>query len=110
MGGDWKNFYRLGGVTQLVHSRNGLRHQTSLSNKIFSVNPSAKGIVVTHFFLCGKGKAIMLQAWTGPEGFRRLRLPDFKTAFTQSYASAAFTPRKYSGYSFLLEAESSPGL
>jgi len=27
----------------------------------------------------GKGKAIRLQAWTGPEAFRRLRLPDFKT-------------------------------
>jgi hypothetical protein len=27
----------------------------------------------------GRGKAITLQAWTGPEGFRRLRLPDFKT-------------------------------
>ena len=24
-------------------------------------------------------KTIPLQAWTGPEGFRRLRLPDFKT-------------------------------
>ena len=24
-----------------------------------------------------KGKAILLQAWTGPEGCRRLRLPDF---------------------------------
>jgi len=30
--------------------------------------------------LCrGKGKAIPLQAWTGPEGCRRLRLPDFMT-------------------------------
>jgi hypothetical protein len=27
----------------------------------------------------GKGKAIPLRAWTGPEGSRRLRLPDFKT-------------------------------
>jgi hypothetical protein len=27
----------------------------------------------------GKGKAIPLQDWTGPEGSRRLRLPDFKT-------------------------------
>jgi len=27
----------------------------------------------------GKGKAIPLQAWTGPEGFRKLRLPDFMT-------------------------------
>jgi hypothetical protein len=26
-----------------------------------------------------KGKAIPLQAWTGPEGYSKLRLPDFKT-------------------------------
>jgi hypothetical protein len=26
-----------------------------------------------------KDKAIPLQAWTGPEGSRRLRLPDLKT-------------------------------
>jgi hypothetical protein len=25
----------------------------------------------------GKGKAVPLQAWTGPEGSRRSRLPDF---------------------------------
>jgi len=30
----------------------------------------------------GKGKAIPLQAWTGPEGSRRSRLPDFKTIGT----------------------------
>ena len=30
----------------------------------------------------GKGKAIPLQAWTGPEGSRRLRLPDFMTIDT----------------------------
>jgi hypothetical protein len=30
----------------------------------------------------GKGKALPLQAWTGPEGSRRLRLPDFKTIGT----------------------------
>ena len=29
-----------------------------------------------------KGRAIPLQAWTGPEGSRRLRLPDFKTIDT----------------------------
>jgi len=32
--------------------------------------------------LVGKGKAIPLQAWTGPEGSRRLRFPDFKTIGT----------------------------
>jgi len=30
----------------------------------------------------GKGKAIPLHAWTGPEGSGRLRLPDFKTIST----------------------------
>jgi hypothetical protein len=29
-----------------------------------------------------KGKAIPLQAWTGPEGSRRLKLSDFKTIGT----------------------------
>ena len=29
--------------------------------------------------LLPQGKAIPLQAWTGPEGSSRLRLPDFKT-------------------------------
>ena len=30
----------------------------------------------------GGKKAIPLQVWTGPEGSRRLRLPDFKTVGT----------------------------
>jgi len=34
---------------------------------------------VLNVFKC---KAIPLQAWTGPEGSRRLRLPDFKTVGT----------------------------
>ena len=29
-----------------------------------------------------RGKAISLQAWIGPEGSRRLRLPDFETIDT----------------------------
>ena len=47
-----------------------------------------------------KGKAIPLQAWTGPEGSSRLRFPDFKTIGTwrwqgcQPYAPAAFTPQE----------------
>jgi hypothetical protein len=32
-----------------------------------------------------KGKAIPLQAWTGPEGSRRLRLPDFKAIGIQRW-------------------------
>jgi len=30
----------------------------------------------------GKGKAIPLQAWTGPNGSTKLRLPDFKIICT----------------------------
>jgi hypothetical protein len=58
----------------------------------------------------GKGKAIPLQVWTGPEGSRRMRLPDFKTIGTlkwqdcQAYTPAAFTPTTYSWYSFLLDS------
>ena len=60
------------------------------------------------------GKAVPLQAWTGPEGSRKLRLPDFvKTAQDSGRLSALRTgllyPQKYSWYSFLLEAESTPG-
>jgi len=32
-----------------------------------------------------KGKVIPLQAWRGPEGSRRLRLPDFKTISTERW-------------------------
>jgi hypothetical protein len=39
-------------------------------------------ILLTHRVKQGKGKAIPLQAWTGPEGSRSLRLPDFKTIGT----------------------------
>jgi len=28
---------------------------------------------------CGKGKAVLLQAWSGPEGSRKFRFPDFMT-------------------------------
>ena len=59
-------------------------------------------------------KAVPLQAWSGPEGSRKLRFPDFMTTAQNvlrlsALRTAAFTPRKYSWYSFLLEAESNPG-
>jgi hypothetical protein len=45
-------------------------------------------IVIINFYVLfpsvfdGKGKAIPLQAWTGPKGSRRLMPPDFKTIGT----------------------------
>jgi hypothetical protein len=50
-----------------------------------------------------------------PEDSKKLRFPDFKIIGTwrwqrfQPDAPAAFTPRKYLWYSFMLEAESTPG-
>ena len=29
--------------------------------------------------MIGKGKAVLLQAWSGPDGSRKLRFPDFMT-------------------------------
>jgi len=39
----------------------------------------------------GKGKAISLQAWTGPEGSRSLSFPDFKTVGTLTHYSGRVT-------------------
>jgi len=68
----------------------------------------------TYIITCDKIKAIPVQPWTVPEGSRRLRLPDFNTVGTwklqrPSYTPAVFTLRRYFWYSFLLEAESTPG-
>jgi len=67
----------------------------------------------TFRFYIYKGKAVPLQGWSGTEGSRKLRLPDFVKRHRmmvgcQPYAPAAFTPKKY-WYSFLSEAESTPG-
>jgi len=39
-------------------------------------------IIIIIIIIKGKGKAIPLQAWRGPEGSRRLRLPYFMTIGT----------------------------
>jgi hypothetical protein len=56
--------------------------------------------LIVYYKVKEKGKAIPLEAWTGPVGSRRLRLPDFKTIGTlrwqvcQPYTPAAFTPHE----------------
>jgi hypothetical protein len=62
-----------------------------------------------------KCKAIPLEAWRGLEGSRNLRFPEFLTKaqddgkFVNLTHRPNLPPRKYSWYSFLLEAESTPG-
>jgi hypothetical protein len=92
-----------------------VRYFTKARNFSFLVSTETGSRTSAAFSSMGKGKAIPLQALTGPEGSRSLRLPDFKTIGTwswqgyQPYAPAAFTPRKYSWYSFLLEAQWTQG-
>ena len=62
-----------------------------------------------------KGKSVPLQAWSDPEGSRKLKFPDFMTTaqgggkFVSLTHRPHLTPRKFSWYSFPLEAESTPG-
>jgi len=61
-----------------------------------------------------KDKAVPLQAWTGPVGSRKLRFPHFMAMAQDGGRLSALRngclyPRKYSWYSFLLEAELTPG-
>jgi len=61
-----------------------------------------------------KGTANSLQALIGPEGSRRVRLPDFKESVHEGGKVVSPThrpslpPRKYTWYSLLLEAEPTP--
>jgi len=59
------------------------------------------------------GKAIPVQAWADPEDSRRLRLPGIMTAHdkvvTPTHWLPSPPPQKYSWYSYLLEAELTPG-
>jgi len=63
----------------------------------------------------GKAKAVPLQVWSGPEGSRKLRFPDYMTTaqdgvkFVSLTHRPALPTRKCSLYSFLLQAESTPG-
>ena len=57
---------------------------------IISAFPDRSTVIVQVFLLkftdrSVANKAIPLQAWRGPEGSRRLRLPDFKTISTERW-------------------------
>jgi len=60
-------------------------------------------------------KSVPLQARSGPEGSRKLRFPDLVTTAQDGGKVVSLTHRptlprrKCSWYSFLLEAESTPG-
>jgi len=49
-----------------------------------------------------KGKAVPLQVWSGPEGSRKLRLPDLMTTAQDGGLSALRTDRIYPQETFLV--------
>ena len=59
--------------------------------------------------------SVPLQAWSGPDGSRKLRFPDFMTTAQGGGKVVTHThrphlpSRKFFWYLFLLEAESAPG-
>jgi len=70
--------------TNVLHTTTlTVRHKTKFYISYEYLN-SFECVPYIHAFIKGKGKgkAIPLQAWTGPEGSRRMRFPDFKTIGT----------------------------
>jgi len=57
-----------------IHAPGGIRIH-NLSKRVAADPPSARYILR----VIRKGKAVPLQAWSGPEGSRKLRFPGFMT-------------------------------
>jgi hypothetical protein len=83
---------------QNFHLRSSNRHVNTKGEIISRKRWSSSQV------LSVKGKAIPLQAWTGPEGSRRFRLPDFKTVGKWRWLrlSALSTGRLYPQETFLV--------
>jgi hypothetical protein len=56
---------------------------------------SATGFVPFGLGCIGKGKAVPLQAWGGPEGSRKLRFPDFLTTAQDGGKVVSLTHRPH---------------
>jgi len=52
--------------------------------------------LINHSIIDGKGKAVPLQAWSGPEGSRNLRFPDYMT--TELDGGKVVSPRHWPLY------------
>ena len=67
--------FKLNGAHQLLVYADDVN---ILGGRVPNIEENTEALVVAMV----KGKAIPLQAWTGPEDSRSLRLPDFKTIGT----------------------------
>jgi hypothetical protein len=58
---------------------NGMSLPKPDHSPLYIANPLERGFNVSKNMSHGKGKAVPLQAWSGPEGSRKLRFPYFMT-------------------------------
>jgi hypothetical protein len=63
-------------------NRDNMAGTTKIESKLFISGTLNEWTTVVYKTYKGKGKAIPLQALTGPEGSRRLKLQDFNTIST----------------------------
>jgi hypothetical protein len=73
------------------------------------------GVNLTQLFVAVRKNAVQLQSCYNPIGFHQIDAPRFLDSrhmkvlrLSALRTGRAFTPRKYSWYTFLLEAESTP--
>jgi len=97
-----------GHVEQILQLSGGHNSETTLQSAcvhvmLFLVLWSVLASYSVLLFRTSKGKAVPLQAWTGPEGSRKLRFPDFMTtAQDGGRLSALCTGSLYSQKMFLV--------
>ena len=93
-----------------------LQHPNRLWSPLQIVTKSKQALELNlASYSMGESKAIPLQAWTGPESSRKVKAPRFQdnrhmkvVRLSALRTGLLYPPRKYSWYSFLLEAESTP--
>jgi hypothetical protein len=60
---------------------------------LFLLQVKVLGTFLRDVMLSSKGKAVLLQAWSGPEGSRKLRFPDFMTTTQDGGKVVSLTQR-----------------
>jgi hypothetical protein len=84
------NYFRI--ASESFNKFTGLVPQSVLKQNTITIWASRRHLTYA-LILKGKGKAVPLQAWSGPEGSRKLRFPDFMTTAQDGGKVVSFTHR-----------------
>jgi hypothetical protein len=99
----WKNISVMKQQCAITHEHTNLWETEKNLTHLWQTNTQAR-------YVKGKGKAVPLQTWSGPEGSRKdfMMAQDGGKGVSPTHRPP-FTSRKYTWYSFLSEAESTSG-